>query len=116
MVTEKEASDSQKGSQKGEKRVPSAASKAAAAAKPAGRGKGRPAGRATGRKVVSRSTKAGLAFPVGRIARYLKKGKYASRLGTLWVYIYTPRVPLWPHFTTVRGSGIRITTLLQVTV
>ena len=29
----------------------------------------------------SRSSKAGLQFPVGRIGRYLKKGKYATRLG-----------------------------------
>ena len=35
-----------------------------------GRGKGK-----TAKKAVSRSTKAGLQFPVGRIARYLKKGK-----------------------------------------
>jgi histone H2A len=32
-------------------------------------------------KSVSKSAKAGLQFPVGRIARYLKKGKYAERLG-----------------------------------
>ena len=42
-----------------------------------GRGKGKTAGK----KSVSRSSKAGLQFPVGRIARYLKKGKYASRVG-----------------------------------
>jgi hypothetical protein len=30
---------------------------------------------------VSRSSKAGLQFPVGRIARYLKTGKYAERVG-----------------------------------
>jgi histone H2A len=35
----------------------------------------------SGKKAVSRSAKAGLAFPVGRIARYLKKGKYADRIG-----------------------------------
>ena len=29
----------------------------------------------------SRSAKAGLQFPVGRIARHLKKGRYASRVG-----------------------------------
>jgi histone H2A len=29
----------------------------------------------------SRSSKAGLQFPVGRIARHLKKGRYASRIG-----------------------------------
>jgi histone H2A len=31
---------------------------------------------------VSRSVKAGLQFPVGRIGRYLKKGRYAARVGT----------------------------------
>ena len=40
----------------------------------AGRGK-------TGGKTQSRSAKAGLQFPVGRIARYLKTGKYAERVG-----------------------------------
>ena len=39
-----------------------------------GRGKGKTAGK----KAVSKSTKAGLQFPVGRIARYLKKGRYAG--------------------------------------
>ena len=42
-----------------------------------GRGKGKGA---TG-KSVSKSVKAGLQFPVGRIGRYLKLGKYATRLG-----------------------------------
>jgi histone H3/H4 len=32
-------------------------------------------------KATSRSSKAGLQFPVGRIARYLKKGRYAQRIG-----------------------------------
>jgi len=41
-----------------------------------GRGKGK-----TAKKAVSRSAKAGLQFPVGRVARYLKVGKYASRVG-----------------------------------
>ena len=30
---------------------------------------------------MSRSTKAGLTFPVGRVARFLRTGKFASRLG-----------------------------------
>jgi histone H2A len=34
-----------------------------------------------GSKMISRSTKAGLTFPVGRIARYLRKGGYAKRVG-----------------------------------
>ena len=29
----------------------------------------------------SRSSRAGLQFPVGRIARYLRKGSYATRIG-----------------------------------
>ncbi|KAG0470168.1 hypothetical protein HPP92_016878 [Vanilla planifolia] len=32
-------------------------------------------------KLVSRSAKAGLQFPVGRIARFLKAGRYAQRVG-----------------------------------
>ncbi|XP_033953623.1 late histone H2A.2.2-like [Pseudochaenichthys georgianus] len=32
-------------------------------------------------KSVSRSSRAGLAFPVGRIHRLLKKGQYAKRIG-----------------------------------
>uniref|UniRef100_A0A453T3S4 Histone H2A n=1 Tax=Aegilops tauschii subsp. strangulata TaxID=200361 RepID=A0A453T3S4_AEGTS len=43
-----------------------------------GRGKAKPAATA---KSVSRSSKAGLQFPVGRVARYLKVGKYAQRVG-----------------------------------
>ena len=43
-----------------------------------GRGKGK-----TAKKAVSRSSKAGLQFPVGRIARYLKKGKVRAAVGCL---------------------------------
>lgn len=50
----------------------------------AGKGKkgfgGRKAGGPKG-KSVSKSIKAGLQFPVGRITRFLKKGRYAQRLG-----------------------------------
>ena len=41
-----------------------------------GKGKG---GR--GKKATSRSSKVGLQFPVGRIGRFLKQGKYATRVG-----------------------------------
>merc|ERR1719504_510212 len=34
-----------------------------------------------GGKATSKSVKAGLQFPVGRIGRFLKKGRYAARLG-----------------------------------
>ena len=44
-----------------------------------GKGKGG-RGKATA-KAVSRSAKAGLQFPVGRIARFLKQGRYAERIG-----------------------------------
>ncbi|KAG6575875.1 Histone H2AX, partial [Cucurbita argyrosperma subsp. sororia] len=39
-------------------------------------------GKKSAAKSVSRSHKAGLQFPVGRIARYLKKGRYAQRVGS----------------------------------
>ena len=45
-----------------------------------GKGKGG-RGKKTGGKTVSRSAKAGLQFPVGRVARFLKKGRYAARTG-----------------------------------
>eukprot|EP01018_Ginkgo_biloba_P033761 Gb_25326 [translate_table: standard] len=45
----------------------------------AGRGgRGKPKG---SKGQVSRSAKAGLQFPVGRIARFLKRGRYAQRVG-----------------------------------
>ncbi|KAM7279212.1 hypothetical protein ACFE04_006346 [Oxalis oulophora] len=34
------------------------------------------------KKAVSKSARAGLQFPVGRIARYMKKGRYSQRMGT----------------------------------
>lgn len=42
--------------------------------------KGKAKGKA-GAKQISRSSKAGLSFPVGRIARMLKHGRYAERVG-----------------------------------
>ncbi|CAH1424933.1 probable histone H2A.3 [Lactuca sativa] len=46
----------------------------------AGRGKTL-ASSGAAKKATSRSSKAGLQFPVGRIARFLKAGKYAERVG-----------------------------------
>ncbi len=40
---------------------------------------GRGKGKSSGKKAVSKSSKAGLQFPVGRVARYLKKGRYAGK-------------------------------------
>ncbi|KAK6917390.1 Histone H2A/H2B/H3 [Dillenia turbinata] len=45
----------------------------------AGRGKALKSGAV--KKATSRSIKAGLQFPVGRVARFLKIGKYAERVG-----------------------------------
>ncbi|KAH9311078.1 hypothetical protein KI387_026113, partial [Taxus chinensis] len=33
------------------------------------------------KKAVTKSIRAGLQFPVGRISRFLKKGRYAKRVG-----------------------------------
>ena len=44
-------------------------------------GKGKASGRGKGTKSTSRSAKAGLQFPVGRVGRYLKKGGYSKRVG-----------------------------------
>ncbi|KQK22303.1 histone H2A [Brachypodium distachyon] len=52
---------------------------------PAGKGKKGAAGRKVGgprKKAVTRSVKAGLQFPVGRVGRLLKKGRYAQRVGS----------------------------------
>lgn len=46
----------------------------------AGKG-GRGKGKSSASRPVSRSSKAGLQFPVGRIARFLKNGRYAERVG-----------------------------------
>lgn len=43
--------------------------------------KGKAKGKARSSKQTSRSSKAGLNFPVGRIARFLKEGRYAARVG-----------------------------------
>ena len=46
----------------------------------AGKGKGG-RGKSGAARSVSRSSKAGLQFPVGRIARFLKQGRYSERVG-----------------------------------
>jgi histone H2A len=65
---------------------------AAAAAFQARRRRRKMAGRKGGerKKAVTRSVKAGLQFPVGRIGRFLKKGRYAlwcGRLPALLCYV-----------------------------
>ena len=46
-------------------------------------------GKASGKKATSRSAKAGLQFPVGRVARFLKKGKYLQLLSITYNIINT---------------------------
>eukprot|EP01038_Epipyxis_sp_PR26KG_P005714 gene5714-7886_t len=44
-------------------------------------GKGGRGKSTSGKKSQTKSSKAGLQFPVGRISRFLKKGKFATRVG-----------------------------------
>ena len=44
------------------------------------KGKGKGKGKTSG-KQFTRSARAGLQFPVGRIARFMRRGNYASRVG-----------------------------------
>lgn len=46
-----------------------------------GKGKGAGRGKAKGGKSQTRSSRAGLQFPVGRISRFLREGRYAARVG-----------------------------------
>ena len=47
----------------------------------AGKGKGKGGRGKKGGKSTARSARAGLQFPVGRIARFLREGRYAARVG-----------------------------------
>ena len=38
-------------------------------------------GKTAGKKSTTKSAKAGLQFPVGRIGRFLKRGRFAARVG-----------------------------------
>ena len=42
---------------------------------------GRGKGKTTASKSITKSARAGLQFPVGRVARFLKQGKYSDRVG-----------------------------------
>merc|ERR1712216_496542 len=44
-------------------------------------GKRRGKGKSSASRPVSRSTRAGLQFPVGRVARHLRQGRHAARVG-----------------------------------
>ncbi len=44
-------------------------------------GKGKAKGKSRSNRQVSKSARSGLSFPVGRIARMLKQGRYSERVG-----------------------------------
>merc|ERR1719418_512800 len=59
-------------------------------------------------RAVSRSTKAGLQFPVGRIARYLKRGRWAERIGAgAPVYLAAVREYLAAEVLELAGNAAR---------
>jgi histone H2A len=68
----------QQAAEKGKKGAKKPAASKKAAGGSAGRGT-----RAGGprEKAITRSSRAGLQFPVGRLARYLRDGRYAERIG-----------------------------------
>lgn len=47
-----------------------------------GKGKAGAGGRGSGKKATTRSAKAGLQFPVGRLARYMRQQRVAARIGS----------------------------------
>ncbi|XP_021706422.1 histone H2A [Aedes aegypti] len=68
-----------------------------------GRGKG---GKVKG-KAKSRSNRAGLQFPVGRIHRLLRKGNYAERVGAgAPVYVITERPESFPVICSWPSGGV----------
>jgi len=58
-----------------------AAAPATTGGKSGGKSGGRGKGKSSGAKAQSRSARAGLQFPVGRVSRFLRKGRYAARVG-----------------------------------
>ena len=70
-----------------------------------GRGKGKGGGKAEG---SSKSSKAGLQFPVSRIGRYIKKGGYATRVGgTAPVYLAAVLEYLCAEILELAGNAAR---------
>jgi histone H2A len=73
-------------------------------------------GKSKASKSISRSQKAGLQFPVGRIARFLKAGKYAERVGAgAPVYLaavleyLAAEVIIWPSQLVLGSSRLGLT-------
>ncbi len=89
-----------------------AAAAAAGSKAPAGSGKGkrRPARAAP----VNLSTRAGLRFPVGRIRRYLKKGRYAGRV-SLQAPVYLAAVLEYLTAELLEGAGNKLRKTKRIT-
>jgi len=80
-----------------------------------GKGKGG-RGKAKGMKAVSRSVRAGLAFPVGRMSRFLKNGRYAVRIGAgAPVYIAAVLEYLSAEILELAGNAARDNKRLRIT-
>ncbi|TVT97378.1 hypothetical protein EJB05_57377, partial [Eragrostis curvula] len=68
------------------------------------------------KKAVSRSVKAGLTFPIGRIGRYLKKGRYAQRISVgAPVYLAAVLEYLAAEVLDVSGTAARDNNKTQIT-
>ncbi|XP_048835721.1 histone H2A, sperm-like [Brienomyrus brachyistius] len=65
---------------------------------------------------MSRSTRAGLQFPVGRVARLLRKGNYAARIGTgAAIYLTAILEYLCAEVLELAGNAARDNKKLRVT-
>ena len=66
------------------------------------------------KKATSRSAKAGLQFPVGRVHRHMKLGKYASRIGAgAPVYLAAVLEYMAAEVLELAGNAARDTTSLR---
>ena len=69
---------------------------------------GRGKGKSSGKKAVSKSSKAGLQFPVGRIARYLKKGSPVYVEGSLRTRKWQDQSGQDRYTTEIRGDRMQM--------
>jgi len=80
-----------------------------------GKGKGG-RGKVGSAKAVSRSQRAGLAFPVGRISRFLRRGRYSQRIGAgAPVYLAAVLEYLTAEILELSGNAARDNKRLRIT-
>ena len=73
-------------------------------------------GRGKGTKSQTKSSKAGLQFPVGRMLRYLKKGRYGKRTGVgAGVYIAAACEYLAAEILELSGNSARANKRIRIT-